>query len=722
MIEIFLLLLTIIVIFSISILIYTIIKNREGFTNINDTKDIKEARLKLNLEKNLINYQKGSKGFDGEKGKQGPPPLPPDDGVIGEMGDNGINGKNYGSLIFKNNEDKVIDSLLNQNTKDPKHPDFNIQVPDAVQGATGVVGTILFVNHKKEIIGSYYPPDGPDGAYAKSLQPIIIDVPRGIIGNVGDNGKDGKHPIGPQGERGIIGNKGADGERGKPGLNGDKGAIGGGGDEDIFNNVKVGNKVCFKEDNNACIDIDILKTLVNYDDYLRKLENRRLRIIRKLCYLEFYDEYNNEKHENRDELIIEYKRQLKEIYDFNEVSFNYSEIVNKDTGTCPEFPEKDECTFNEDHLNDENQFLFNKCRCEKLTTNCGNGMFISREAYKGKDDKERDVYVSDNKCSECTLKREHVDKEKNEIYIGCDGVYDGISASCETNQYINVIGGSKGYECKDVPTGYYIKPSRTDIEICPVGHRCVEGNLIECTGNQYQNKTGQSTCLDCITHCGNGKYRSGSCTSTTNYSCNNCKDNHYCTDGLNATECGASSCRTGQFLSSTCSSTSNNKCSPCGGGYYCDGTSRFNCTPCNSNEYQYAGCTSSSNIGCVTFGPWVTWLEGSKSDYRAPGRKNTWAVCTAGGGYDYTLIFWGKELICASLQVDGIITVRSSHNEAFQFRKGDLYDGWDDLNLGWAWNRKHSSFDTYNNFMGFGKFTHWNDAKSHHLEYRFVGW
>ena len=69
MIEIFLLLLTIIVIFSISILIYTIIKNREGFTNINDTKDIKEARLKLNLEKNLINYQKGSKGFDGEKGK-----------------------------------------------------------------------------------------------------------------------------------------------------------------------------------------------------------------------------------------------------------------------------------------------------------------------------------------------------------------------------------------------------------------------------------------------------------------------------------------------------------------------------------------------------------------------------------------------------------------------------------------------------------------------------
>tara|TARA_B110000008_G_scaffold276216_1_gene315100 strand:- start:1072 stop:3240 length:2169 start_codon:yes stop_codon:yes gene_type:complete len=720
MIEIFLLVLTIIVIFSISILIYKIIKNKEGFINLDDTKDIKEARLKLNLENNLINYQKGSKGFDGEKGKQGPPPLPPDDGVIGEMGDDGINGKNYGSLIFKNNEDKVIDSLLNQNTKDPKHQDFNIQVPDAVQGATGVVGTILFVNHKKEIIGSYYPPDGPDGAYAKSLQPIIIDVPQGIIGYVGDNGKDGKHPIGPQGEKGIIGNKGADGERGQPGLNADKGAIGGGGDEDIFNNVKVGNKVCFKEDNNACIDIDILKTLVNYDDYLRKLENRRLRIIRKLCYLEFYDDYNNEKHANRDELIIEYKRQLKEIYDFNEESFNYSEIVNKETGTCPEFPEKDECTFNEDHLNDENQFLFNKCRCEKLTTNCGNGMFISRKAYKGKDDKERDVYVNDNKCSECTLKREHVDKEKNEIYIGCDGVYDGIAASCETNQYIQVIGGSKGYECKDVPTGYYIKPSRTDIEICPVGHRCVEGNLIECTGNQYQNKTGQSTCLNCITNCGDGRYRKNSCTSTTNHSCHDCKDNHYCTDGLNAKECGPSSCPSNQWLSATCSSTTNNKCSPCESGYICDGSAnRKECTVCNSNQYQVSGCSISADVVCATFGPWVTG-KGKKVGGGAPGRKNTWAVVRAGGGYDYSLIYWNDELICASFQVDGIITAKQSHNGVLQFRKGDLYDGWDDLKLNWAYDNAHSSFHTYNNFMNFGRFTHWSDAKSYHLEYRFT--
>ena len=718
MIEIFLLLLTIIVIFSISILIYTIIKNKEGFINIDDTKDIKEARLKLNLEKNLINYQKGSKGFNGEKGEQGPSPLPPDDGVIGEMGDDGINGKNYGSLIFKNNEDKLIDNLLNQNTKDPKHPDFNIQVPDAVQGTTGVVGTILFVNHKKEIIGSYYPPDGTD---AKSLNPIIIDVPRGIMGEVGDNGKDNKHPIGPQGERGIIGNKGPVGERGNPGPNADKGAIGGGGDEDIFNNVKVGNKVCFKEDDTACIDIDILKTLVNYDDYLIKLENRRLRIIRKLCSLEFYDEYNNEKHENRDELILEYKIQLKEIYDFNKEPFNYPEIVNKETGTCPEFPEKDECTFNDDHLNDANQFLFDKCRCEKLTTNCGTGMFISRKAYIGKDDKENDVYINDNKCSECTLKREHVDKEKNEIYIGCDGVYDGIAASCETNQYIEVTGGSEAYKCKDVPAGHYITPNRTGIEICPVGHKCVDGNIIECTGNQYQNQTGQSTCLNCTANCGSGKHRGGSCTSTTNFSCHDCASENYCTDGLTQNKCGPSSCPSNQWLSESCSPTSNNKCSPCGGGYICNGSAIRNpCNSCNSDQYQVSGCSYTSDTVCATFGQWNT-LEGEKVGDGAPGRKDTWAVVTAGEGYDYSLIYWGTELIKATGNVSGITTARSSHDGVFQFRKGTkVYDDWDDLHLEWAYNHPHSSFFQYNNDFGFKKYTHWSDAKSHNLEYRFA--
>jgi len=557
MIDIFLLLLTIIVIFSISILIYTIINNKEGFTNIYDTKDIKEARLKLNLEKNLINYQKGSKGFNGEKGKQGALPIPSDDGPIGGIGDPGVNGKNYGSLIFKNEEDDVIDDLINKNIKGLNHPNFNIKVPNAEKGTTGFVGTILFVNHKKEIIGSYYPTD----EYAKTLKPIIIDVPQGIVGEPGKNGSDNSHPQGPQGKIGKMGDQGTIGERGDPGQDADKGTIGGGGDEDIFNNVKVGNKVCFKEDSNVCIDIDIMKTLVNYNDELKKLENRRLRIIRKLCYFEFYEEYNNEKHENRDELIIEYHRQLQEIYDFNEKVLNYEEIVNKDTGTCPEFPEKNECKFNENHLNNENQYLFDKCRCEKMTTNCGNGMFISREAYKSKDDKNRDVYVSDNKCANCTLERWSGENDNDELYVGCDGVYDGIAAKCTANQYIELTSGPKTYNCKDCG-------------VCPSKHYKTGG----CKGLQ------KNTCDKCK-DCSSSQYEVKGCDHNHNRECGFCK----------------TSCPAGKYLKGNCggNGTGQNDCVTCTAGYFCpgdihqhrcapgsiSGPGAANCSPCLCGQY-----------------------------------------------------------------------------------------------------------------------------------------
>ena len=59
------------------------------------------------------------------------------------------------------------------------------------KGKTGEVGTILFVNHKKEIIGSY---NLPDDSYAKTLKPIIINVPQGIKGEPGDNGSDNTYP------------------------------------------------------------------------------------------------------------------------------------------------------------------------------------------------------------------------------------------------------------------------------------------------------------------------------------------------------------------------------------------------------------------------------------------------------------------------------------------------------------------------------------------------
>lgn len=548
MIDNFLLLLTIIVIFSISILIYIILNNKEGFGNINDTKDIKEARLKLNLEGDLINYQKGPKGFDGKKGAPGPTP-PREHGPAGRNGENGENGNHWGDIIFKNNTDEIIDQLLNPTDKNKNDP-CEIIVPNAIQGKTGEVGTILFVNHKKEIIGSYYP---PDGSYAKTLKPIVINVPQGIKGEPGDNGSDGKHPKGPKGEIGQKGPIGNDGIRGSVGTNGKKGPEGGGKDDETYKNVKVDNKICFKDDQNACINFELLKAFVNYDDYLKKIEERRLRLIRELCYLEFYEDYKKEKHPERDRVIDFKKGELKKIYTFNNEPFDYDEIINKENGNCPKFPEKPSCKFNENHFHIDNEFLHENCSCEKLTTDCGIGKFISRKAYIGKDHKNRDVYISDNKCGPCTLTRDHIDEEKGDVYLGCDGKYDGIAANCEANQYIERVPGPKGYVCKDCGTcgantykaGGCEKEQPNDCQQCK-----------NCSGSEYEtracNHNHDRACANCTSSCPAGQYLSGSCggNGSRNNSCNRCTAGYYCTGNRNQIRCpygqyshaGAGSC------------------------------------------------------------------------------------------------------------------------------------------------------------------------------------
>ena len=48
-------------------------------------------------------------------------------------------------------KNEIIDQLLNPTDKN-KNVTRDIIVPNAIQGKTGEVGTILFVNHKKEII------------------------------------------------------------------------------------------------------------------------------------------------------------------------------------------------------------------------------------------------------------------------------------------------------------------------------------------------------------------------------------------------------------------------------------------------------------------------------------------------------------------------------------------------------------------------------------------
>lgn len=538
----------------ILIIFYLNVKKKDTF--ITEITDIQEARKKLNFQYNLIGYQKGTPGYDGEKGKIGPTGPQSDIKIRGLTGLHGKNGLNYGSLLFKNTESETISELINTQTN--KKNDLDIKVPNAEQGDPGVVGTIKFINHLDEEIGSYYP---PIHTYARTLEPIIINVPKGRDGTKGEAGDSASHPKGPRGVRGNRGEQGEQGPIGEPGIQGAKGPIGGADDvEGDFNSVKVNNKICFKDKPSECIDIDILETLVNYEDYENIIRERRDRLKIQLCKLCYFNKYNLQKNPNYDELKQEYIRQLDEIDFYFGEPLTSEQFENIDDDSLP--PICPAPTHPPPDCNckgaDATHYRYENCRCEKLTKNCGVGSFISRSSYVS-DELER---VEDNKCAICTFTRDHVDEESGELYVGCDGVYDGVVARCDTHEYIKVTGGSEGYECTTCPPGYYVKDSRTGIEECPSGHMCKDGVKTACPANTYQSNKGQSECTPCTSSCGVGQHITGQCNATTNYSCTDCIEGvNYCSDGKINRQC--TKCADyGQSTLNPCTKTTDTTCLP----------------------------------------------------------------------------------------------------------------------------------------------------------------
>ena len=535
----------------ILIIFYLNVKKKDTF--ITEITDIQEARKKLNFQYNLIGYQKGTPGYDGEKGKIGPTGPQSDIKIRGLTGLHGKNGLNYGSLLFKNTKSETISELTNTQTN--KKNDLDIKVPNAEQGDPGVVGTIKFINHLDEEIGSYYP---PIHTYARTLEPIIINVPKGRDGTKGEDGDSTSHPKGPNGVPGNRGEQGEQGSIGEPGIQGAKGPIGGADDvEGDFNSVKVNNKICFKDKPSECIDIDILETLVNYEDYESIIRERRDRLEIQLCKLCYFNKYNLQKNPNYDELKQEYIRQLDEIDFYFGEPLKSKQFENIDDDSlplicpAPTHPPPDcDCKGA-----DATHYRYENCRCEKLTKNCGVGSFISRHSYVS----EGEERVEDNKCAKCTFTRDHVDEESGELYVGCDGVYDGVVASCAEHEYINLIGGSEGYECITCPDGSYVADSKTGCEECPSGHMCNGGEKTACPPNTYQSNNGQSTCPPCTSSCDVGKHLNGDCTGTTNPTCKECEEGKtYCSDGKGKLQC--TKCDEGKSTLNPCTKTTDTKC------------------------------------------------------------------------------------------------------------------------------------------------------------------
>ena len=193
---------------------------------------------------------------------------------------------------------------------------------------------------------------------------------------------------------------------------------------------------------------------------------------------------------------------------------------------------------------------------------------------------EEEERVEDNKCAKCTFTRDHVDEASGELYVGCDGVYDGVVASCAKHEYIKVIGGSeKGYECITCPAGSYVKDSRTGIEECPEGHMCNGGEKTACPPNTYQSNKGQSECTPCTSSCGVGQHITGQCNATTNPTCKECEEGKtYCSDGKGYLQC------------TKCDEQGKNTLNPC---------TKTTDTTCLSNEitvYQNSNYSGSSKL------------------------------------------------------------------------------------------------------------------------------
>jgi hypothetical protein len=186
---------------------------------------------------------------------------------------------------------------------------------------------------------------------------------------------------------------------------------------------------------------------------------------------------------------------------------------------------------------------------------------------------------SNTQCKQC---------QPGYVGIGCLTKCDPIKGeiprddktACKTIGSNNYIDPNDDTKEKSIPDGYYRNPNdATAIIECQAGYYCTNGIKTKCTEN-----------------CGNGKYRSGLCTSTTNYSCHTCPNNHYC-NGINKYQC-TNNCGNGQYRSGTCTSTTNYSCNNCPSDYYCNGINKNQCSNCGPGKKKVGGCTGNQNTQC----------------------------------------------------------------------------------------------------------------------------
>jgi len=175
----------------------------------------------------------------------------------------------------------------------------------------------------------------------------------------------------------------------------------------------------------------------------------------------------------------------------------------------------------------------------------------------------------------------------------CPGVSNRIQ--CTGNEYQDLTGQST---CKACSSGYYISNDRAACTICPSGNYCSgDGTKNQCSAGTYASATGLTSCTNCskgyfssanassCTKCPAGKYNEAEGSS----SCTTCPKGYYCTGGSNKTSCGD-----GKYLDTTGNDASSD-CKSCS-------SKTANCAKCNLTTGACTTCEEDyilDNTACI---------------------------------------------------------------------------------------------------------------------------
>ena len=209
----------------------------------------------------------------------------------------------------------------------------------------------------------------------------------------------------------------------------------------------------------------------------------------------------------------------------------------------------------------------------------------------------------------------------------CQLCGNGTEPNDDKTDCIDCPAGTVGTDgtCQSCGNGSQPNNEKTQCVLCPAGMAGTAGHCERCGEGTYQNDAGQSSCDDhstscvygtykihdatkisdigckpCMASCPGGQYRTGNCTTNSNFECTNCRScppGQYktggCYDGINDATCEAHSpvnCERGQ-KSVAGTSIRNEYCTQCTGDQYMPHThphrytSCFNKTVCNTNTH-----------------------------------------------------------------------------------------------------------------------------------------